>query len=299
MKVLNNTSVKKFLKYSPVILLVSLIIFSFKSHGNKSELEDEFFKEKKLLQKELDKIVADYKEITTKKKWLTKRVVNGMNKIIALKDSVEQMKKVNYDLLFKYSLKVTKLERENRKLFLKVESLREQNKKLRDENTSAKKKLNEGNESYKSLLATNKKLKSEEKVLKDKIGVAGILKISSVKVEALKEKNNGKYTTTTRSKKIDAFRVKFDILPNDLANIGNREIYIQILDDHNNGVPSERSGSKNEISYNDLINVDYDREKISVVSLISVDRAAMHKGEYSINVYIGKRKVGKSSISLR
>ncbi|WP_442264736.1 hypothetical protein ACSIGC_10290 [Tenacibaculum sp. ZS6-P6] len=290
---------KKIFKYSPIILLVSLIIFSFKSHNNKSELEDEFFKEKKLLQKELDKIVVDYKEMTTKKKWLTKRVVNGMNKIIALKDSVEQMKKVNYDLLFKYSLKVTKLERENRKLFLKVESLREQNKKLRNENQFTKNKLRQGEESYKSLLATNKKLISEEKTLKEKIGIAGALEISSVKVEALKERSNGKYTTTSKSKKIDAFKVKFDILPNDLASIGNREVYIQILDDHNNTVPSERSGSKNEISYNDLINIDYDREKVSIVSLISVDRAYMYKGKYLINVYIGKRKVGKSSISLR
>ncbi|WP_157730037.1 hypothetical protein [Tenacibaculum jejuense] len=290
---------KKVLNFSPAILLILLVIYSFNTHENKNELEDEFFKEKKLLQNELNKIVADYKEITSKKKWLTKRVVNGMNKIIALKDSVEQLEKVNYDLLFKYSLKITKLERENRKLFLKVESLQKQNTKLRSENTQVKKDLQAEEKSFSSLVAENKKLKREELALKRKVNIAGTIEISSVLVEALKEKSNGKYTTTNRYKKTDAFRIKFDILPNELANIGNREIFVQILDDHNNTVPSEKSGSKNEISYNDLISIDYDREKISVVSLVSVDRASMNEGDYTVNVYIGKRKVGKSIINLR
>ncbi len=299
MKTLPSTSVKKFLKYAPIILIASLVIYSFKTNENRNELEEEFFKERYLLEKELDKIVADYKEITTKKKWLTSRVVNGMNKIIALKDSIKKMEKVNYDLLFKYSLKVTKLERENRKLFLRAHSLREQNKKLRNENRVAKEKLSKKSKSYNSLLAVNKKLKTTEKALKHKVDLAGVIEISTVTIEALKERNNGKYRSTTKSNKTDAFKIKFDVLPNEIASIGNRQIFVQLLDEHNNIVPSEKNGFENEISYNDLINIDYDREKISVVSLISVDRASLIEGGYTANVYIDKRKVGKANINLK
>ena len=271
MKALNNTSLSKFLKFSPVILLVSLIIYSFKTHENKNQLENEFFKEKKILEKELDKIVADYKEIRTKKKWLTKRVITGMNKIIALKDSVKKMEKVNYDLLFKYSLKVTKLERENRKLFLKAESLDRENKRLRKENNDVKNQLEAGEKSYNSLLAKNKKLTAEERELKRKVSIAGNIKISGIQVQALKERNNGKYTSTSRSRKTDAFKIKFDMLPNQVASMGKKQVYVQLLDKNEEVIPSERSDANKEIAYNDLINVNYDKEKIGVVSLISFD----------------------------
>ncbi|WP_299713985.1 hypothetical protein [uncultured Tenacibaculum sp.] len=299
MKALNNTSLSKFLKFSPVILLVSLIIYSFKTHENKNQLENEFFKEKKILEKELDKIVADYKEIRTKKKWLTKRVITGMNKIIALKDSVKKMEKVNYDLLFKYSLKVTKLERENRKLFLKAESLDRENKRLRKENNDVKNQLEAGEKSYNSLLAKNKKLTAEERELKRKVSIAGNIKISGIQVQALKERNNGKYTSTSRSRKTDAFKIKFDMLPNQVASMGKKQVYVQLLDKNEEVIPSERSDANKEIAYNDLINVNYDKEKIGVVSLISVDRTQLTKGKYTVNVFIDKRKVGETSISLR
>ncbi|WP_299619584.1 hypothetical protein [uncultured Tenacibaculum sp.] len=299
MKALNNTSLSKFLKFSPVILLVSLIIYSFKTHENKNQLENEFFKEKKILEKELDKIVADYKEIRTKKKWLTKRVITGMNKIIALKDSVKKMEKVNYDLLFKYSLKVTKLERENRKLFLKAESLDRENKRLRKENNDVKNQLEAGEKSYNSLLSKNKKLTAEERELKRKVSIAGNIKISGIQVQALKERNNGKYTSTSRSRKTDAFKIKFDMLPNQVASMGKKQVYVQLLDKNEEVIPSERSDANKEIAYNDLINVNYDKEKIGVVSLISVDRTQLTKGKYTVNVFIDKRKVGETSISLR
>ncbi len=299
MKALNNTSLSKFLKFSPVILLVSLIIYSFKTHENKNQLENEFFKEKKILEKELDKIVADYKEIRTKKKWLTKRVITGMNKIIALKDSVKKMEKVNYDLLFKYSLKVTKLERENRKLFLKAESLDRENKRLRKENNDVKNQLEAGEKSYNSLLAKNKKLTAEERELKRKVSIAGNINISGIQVQALKERNNGKYASTSRSRKTDAFKIKFDMLPNQVASMGKKQVYVQLLDKNEEVIPSERSDANKEIAYNDLINVNYDKEKIGVVSLISVDRTQLTKGKYTVNVFIDKRKVGETSISLR
>lgn len=299
MKNLNKSSLKKYLQYSPIIIVVLLIVYSFKTHGNRNELEDEFFKEKKLLQKELDNIVLDYQEMTSKKRWLRKRVVNGMNKIIALKDSVAQMKKVNYDLLFKYSLKVTKLERENRKLFLKAASLRKENKQLQDENLAIKEELGKGEETYKSLVSKNKKLLKEERVLKHKVSLAGAIEIGPVSLESLKERRNGKYSSTSRSRKTDAFKVKFNLLPNEVTVPGNREIYVQLLDQNNNIVPSQKSTSKNDKEYNDLINVDYDNEKVGIVSLISVDRNYLSKGNYTVNVFIGDRKVGNTSISLR
>ena len=298
---ISKATVNKFLKYSPIVLLISLVVYSFKTHESQNRLDEEFRKEKLILQKELDQIVTDYKKMSTKKKGLSRRIITSINKIIALKDSIKDVKKGNYDLLVKYSVKAAKLERENRALLLQADNLQQKNELLQQENNSAKLKLRAHKKSQESLAKMNEELENQEKALKEKIGTAANVKIGKVSVFSYKERSNGKYTGTSRSNKTDAFKIKFDLLENKLAEVGVRDILIQIKDKDNNVILSEKNRGEDNGSkpYNDFIKVNYENQKIGVVSLISVDRNFMQAGDYIVDVYIDDIKAGQGKVTLR
>jgi len=301
MKIFSKTSVNKFYKYSPIIILVLVVIYSFNTNKNQNKLEEEFKKEKQILEKELDKVIADYKKITVRKKGLSRRIITSINKIIALKDSIKEIKGANHALLAKYTLKAAKLERDNRNLYIEVNRLQNENEELLQKNEIAKNTLRAHKKTHESLLNEKKVLLKEENELKSKISTVAKVEVGKVSINAFKEKRNGKYVNTSRSSKTDAFKVKFDLLENVVANPGERDVYIQIVDDEGEVVFSEKSALKNEanIACNDAIKVDYRNQQIGVVSLISVDKNQMRRGNYVANVYIGDRKVGASSILLK
>ena len=298
---ISKATVNKFLKYSPIVLLISLVVYSFKTHESQTKLDEEFRKEKLILQKELDQIVADYKKMSIKKKGLSRRIITSINKIIALKDSIKDVKKGNYDLLVKYSVKAAKLERENRALLLQADNLQQKNELLQQENNSAKLKLRAHKKSQESLAKMNEELENQEKALKEKIGTAANVKIGKVSVFSYKERSNGKYTSTSRSNRTDAFKIKFDLLENKLAEVGVRDILIQIKDKDNNVILSEKNRGEDNGSkpYNDFIKVNYENQKIGIVSLISVDRNFMQAGDYIVDVYIDDIKAGQGKVTLR
>ncbi|AUC16772.1 hypothetical protein BTO06_17190 [Tenacibaculum sp. SZ-18] len=301
MKNISNFSFYKLLKYSPVLLLIFLIVYSFNTHESKNKLDDEFRNEQKILQHELDQIVADYKKMTVKKKGLSRRIITSINKIIALKDSIKEIKRSNYDKLVKYSMRVAKIQRENRKLILQADQLTKQNDSLQDENNEVRKRLRAHERSQKSLFKENAELVNKEKELRDKINPAKKVKIGNITVNAFKERNSGKFTSTSKSSKTDAFKVKFELLENELADAGMKNIIIQIFDKNNELILSDKNRGVNsdQTAYNDYIKVNYENQKLGIVSLISVDRHSLARGDYKVAIYIDNEIAGNGKISLR
>ena len=133
-------------KYLIAALVILLIVYSFKLNSDYKKLEDAFSEQKIELQAELDEIIEDYKNVNVKNKDLSQRLVKEINKIILLRDSIKNLEKSNYNLIVKYSRKIVKLERENRRLFIQVDSLNKQNYELLQENIVVKQQLDENEE---------------------------------------------------------------------------------------------------------------------------------------------------------
>lgn len=289
-------------KYLIAALVILLIIYSFKLNSDYQKLEDAFSEQKVELQAELDEIIDDYKNINVKNKDLSQRLVHEINKIILLRDSIKNLKKSNYNLIVKYSRRIVKLERENRRLFIQVDSLNKQNYELLQENIVVKQQLDENNASQKTLLKRNKNLEKEQIKLKAKVDIAGIIKVNDVQAIAMKERSSGKLTSTSRSRRTDAFRVKFDLLPNPVTTPGKKEILIQILDEEKKVVASKgnkkiKDGSK--VFFSDNIYAEYDNTRLGIVSLILVNRGDITKGMYTINAYVDGILSGKTQVKLR
>ncbi len=299
---IESTSLKKALKYLPLVVLILLVGYSFKGYEKHNELESVFGKQKIELQLQLDRMLDDYKELSTKKKSLSKRLIREMNRIISLKKSIKQLNEKNYHLITKYTRTIVKLERENRTLFLQVDSLYTNNQKLQNQNNTIKDKLTANVKSNNVLLKKNKKLQKEEKILSKKIDKASIIKVDKITAVALKESRRGKFKSTSRSKRTDAFKIKFDIPSNLIAKSGKKKILIQVLDENKNVIsPKGEENLKKEkrIAYSDSIITNYQNQKLNVVSLISVDRKSINKGSYDVVVYVDGKISGTTNLYLK
>lgn len=288
--------------YLLLALLLFSIVYSFKKSQDHAKLQAVFAEEKTELESELTELIEDYKDLSVKKKDLSKRLIREMNKIIALKDSVKNLKASNYKSIRKYRRKIVTLERENRDLFAKVDSLNIINSYLKQQNQEVVAQLEDKNLLAEKLEKTNKELTQSKNELEEKVAKAGEPKIGSLKALVMKERSSGKLTSTSRSSRADAFKISFKLLKNEVARVGQKEIFVQITDDKNNVIASKgvvELKNKNQIEYSDKLVADYQNEEIDALSLVLVNRDNISKGKYNVNVFVDGKYVGKTSVSLR
>jgi hypothetical protein len=289
----------KFLKNSVIVVLLFavlfLTLFNLKKSSELNELKNVFKEEKADLKNALDEMIKDYTDVVVRKKSLSKRLRVEVQKMKDLRDSVAKLQGHNYNLIRRYRSKIASLERENRRLFIKIDSLSTANQALAQENVIT-------NEILEQKETINTKLEEKNKILAEKVAIASKIDISPVKAIAMKERSSGKLTSTSRSSRCDAFKINFDLLENPVTESGKKMVYIQIIDEDKNVVtPKGKASLKNgnKILYSDSLAVNYDNNRLSLVSLILVNRDDINRGKYTISAFVDGRYSGNSTVKLR
>ncbi|CAM1334196.1 hypothetical protein [Tenacibaculum aestuariivivum] len=108
----------------------------------------------------------------------------------------------------------------------------------------------------------------------------------------MKKRRNGKYTSTSRSSKTDAFKIEFVLLENKFITGGFKNVYIEVVRD-------SIVNSKEEINFNDTVTVKYENNQLAVVSFINVNRNNIHKGSYHVNIFIDDVFIQKKNVELK
>ncbi|WP_299156458.1 hypothetical protein [uncultured Tenacibaculum sp.] len=285
-----------------LMLTLFLTLFSFQKSSQYTDLKKIFQEEKTDLEKELDEMIKDYTDVVVRKKRLSKRLKVELVKMKELRDSIKNLRTDNYNLIRKYRRKIVSLERENRNLFIRVDSLSTANNALVQENVITNEILQQKETINVSLTEKNKELTEKQKALEEKVAIGGVIKTSPVKAIAMKERSSGKLTSTSRSSRTDAFKINFDLLKNLITNAGEKSVYIQIIDENKKvvapkGVTNLKDGGK--IQYTDSIEVNYNNDRLSLVSLVLVNRDDINKGKYTVSAFVDGVYSGATTLKLR
>lgn len=285
-----------------LLIMLSLTLYSLQKKSQHDNLQKAFKEDKNDLEKELDEMIKDYTDVVVQKKSISKRLQLELIKMNNLRDSIKILQVDNYSLIRIYRKKISRLEYENKQLFIKVDSLNTVNQQLNKRDVITATILAQKETINTSLINKNNNLEKKQKILQSKIDAGSILKTSSINAVAMKERSNGKLTSTSRSSRTDAFRVNFDLLENPVADTGKKTVYIQITDQNNNviapkGVTNLKNGAN--IQYTDAIDVTYNNDKLNLVSLILVNRDDINKGKYTISTFIDKLYLGATILNLR
>lgn len=276
-----------------VLLLVALA-YTFYNNKEHKKLTDAIEEEKLEIEGNLDSMIVKYEEAIGQNTSMSNELSLERDRIIALRDSIKGLKATNYSLIRRYRKQIAKLEETNRRLFFMTDSLTGVNELLTINLDSANVKISKQ-------LAKNDTLSLQNLQLSEKVAIGSVLKVSSAKILAMRERKNGKLVETSRARNTDAFRINFTIAKNEIAGKGERQVYIQIIDAKGLTVAGKGELTFNDvqINYSDQTIVNYLNDAVDIISLVEVDRGTIKRGVYTVNIYIENKFVGATQITLK
>ncbi len=291
----NKKSNSKIIVIVLAVLLIAALAYTFYNKNEHKKLTDAIEEEKAEIAQNLDSMIVKYEEAIGQNTSMSNELAFERDRIIAMRDSIKDLKATNINLIFRYRKQIANLEESNRRLFFITDSLKNINDLLSIDLDSANVKIS-------AQLAINDTLSLENIDLSEKVAIGSVLKVNTAKILSMRERSNGKLVETSRARNTDAFRINFTIEKNEISEQGERQLYIQIVNSKGNTVASKGEFmlfDDTQISYSDATSVTYLNEPIDVISLVEVDRDYMERGIYNVNIYIENKIAGVTQITLK
>lgn len=291
----NNKSNNKTIIIVLAVLLIIALGYTFYAKSEHKKVTDAIGQEKAEIELNLDSMIVKYEDAIADNTAMSDELSIERDKIISLRDSIKGLKNTNYSLIRRYRKQIEQLEAANLELFQINEELTQENQKLT-------KNLDSVNIQVRDQIAKNDTLSIQNLDLSEKVAIGSILKVNSAKVLAMRERNSGKLVETSRSRNTDAFRINFNIANNDIAEKGERNVYIQVIDPSGNVLGNEGELlllDETTITYSDRTLVEYLNDDIAIISLVEVNRDTIVAGMYTVNIYVENILSGVSTITLK
>ena len=286
-----------------LILLISLIGYlSYQNVKDYNNLKEAFTLEKENLESDLNKIIADYDKIIDQNVKLESNLKEKKLMVMQLRDSIKNLQENNFQLIRSYRNRILSLEEENRGLFLKIDYLNNTNSALLEENTKVKQQLEQKESLAYKLKNQNKELDNYSKDLQEKVEEASEIEIFDVVVEAMRNRTEEKYVSTTKYKKTDAFKITFKLKENRIAESGNRKVYVSVFDENDKILESKGDiflKNGRQVPYSSEVSFNYNNSEISLFSFVKVDSKELIKGDYFFKIYSNGKLLNANVLTLK
>lgn len=289
----NNSGKFKILVGVLSLLLIALAVYTITLFNDNKSKVSTLEVQKADIEHELEGLIANYNEIIQDNELKDKDLLAARDRITILLDSVKDAQ-ANVALIDRYKIEIERLKRERSLLFKKADSLIAINERLVFERDSTTSELLNSRFAMDSVSESNKSLS-------ETIKRASIVGASNLRGEAVIIRKNGKVVNTKRSSRADKVRACFTLLPNAVAEKGNRTLYLQVVNPKNNIVGDREFIQVDEKSfyYSASTNVFYENEELDVCIMVDIDEADLIEGQYTFNVFDGENRVATTSMELR
>lgn len=289
----NNANVLKTLILFLGILLVGLLVYTYTIYRGSQENLKALQQEKKQLNSTLNNLQQNYDQMLKEHSTLTANFQKEKKRIAQLKKNLQDAE-TSVKALRKFKVQVELLQMEKKRLMVVNDSLLAQNKQLQSTIDSTS-----------SMLAHNKKrndsLSLENQTLVQKIAKAAVLKIIAIKAQALKQRNNGTTKPTDRARKTDQIRVSFSLSKNELVPIGEKKLFLQVIDPKHNlaGEKHRMTFQQKILNYSAIYSFYYTGKNQKIQANIPCQAENLIAGKYLVNIFNGPKLLGSTSLKLR
>lgn len=277
-------------------LLATNIYFyvKFKTNGEKVYA---LTVEKENLQVQIDRIEAELDKIDVENIQLTPEMTvqkdDSRAEIAALRKKLEN-KSITPKDIDDAQRKINLLKKQVDNYRVDVQRLIQENQILSKQNSNLNESVAEKNKQITSLTTTNSELK-------EKVTTASALKVSSISINGLEVKKNGKESVEERAKRVDKLKINFTIADNALAKNGERDIYIRIIDPQGNLVVQGDNiffvhGEK--LQYTFKHNILFTNKGEDYIVYWAAENG-FTKGAYTVLLYEDNAIMGRSTVVLR
>ena len=290
----NNNGLKVIAGLLGVVLL-GTIIYTVSLYQDKKKTTAALQQEKDLVVEDLNSLKSEYDKAILESNATNEELVAARDNIAKYIDSVQSMKS-DIASLSRYRRQVSVLKAEREELLKQVDSLTQSNTLLAMERDSTYVELEKQTVFNDSLVVQNTQLV-------DAVERGSALNLSKFTVDAVKERSSGKLVSTSRAKATDKFKVCFTVADNVIADAGDREFFIEVLDPQGNILGESFSKSNDDggsITYSKGTNFYYENNSLDVCDYINKPAGDFNKGNYMVNVYDDRLKLlGTSKFTLK
>lgn len=276
------------------VLLIGVIIYTVSLYQDKQETTELLTQEKELVVEDLNNLRSEYDKAIMESNATNEELIAARDKITKYIDSVKTMK-ADIGALSRYRRQVNILKEEREQLLRQVDSLKQSNALIAMERDSTFAELEKQNIFNDSLVVQNTQLA-------DAVERGSALNLTKFNVDAVKVRSSGKMVSTSRARRTDKFKVCFTVGDNVIAEAGDREFYIEVLDPQGNVLGGAQTQSNEEgrsITYSKSTNFYYENENLDVCDFINKPSSEFQEGNYMVNVYDDSLKLlGTSKFEL-
>jgi hypothetical protein len=277
------------------VILLGVIIYTVSLYQDKQKNTALLTKEKQLVVEDLTSLKSEYDKAILESNATNEELVSARDNIAKYIDSVKTMKS-DIASLYRYRKQVGILTKEREQLVRKVDSLTRSNTYLAMQRDSTYVELEKQTVFNDSLVVQNTQLA-------DVVEKGSTLNLSKFSVDAVKERSNGKLVSTSRAKATDKLKVCFTIADNVIAQAGDRQFFIEVLDPQGN-ILGESFSTTNDsgasVTYSKGTDFYYENRALDVCDFIDKPTGEFQKGNYMVNVYDnGLKLLGTSKFQLK
>ncbi|MDO6471915.1 hypothetical protein [Maribacter sp. 1_MG-2023] len=290
----NNNGLKVLTALLGVVLL-GTIIYTVSLYQDKKKTEVVLSKEKELVVEDLNSLKSEYDKAILESNATNEELVSARDNIAKYIDSVKTMK-ADIGSLSRYRRQVGVLKAEREQLLKQVDSLTRSNTAIAMQRDSTYVELEKQTVFNDSLVVQNTNLAQV-------VEKGSALNLSKFNVDAVKERNSGKLVSTQRAKATDKFKICFTVADNVIAQAGDREFFIEVLDPQGNvlgGSNSMTNDNGASITYSKQTGFYFENKSLDVCDYISKPSGDFKDGNYMVNVYDDQLKLlGTSKFMLK
>ena len=293
MEIVNQTKYFRRIIIVLILLLLSLGVYTLvlwqESQSNRKDLEAQ----KLTITQELNELQVTYDDLMREFQLQDEALIQAKTRIAQLLDSVESAKP-SMAIIKRYRLEIARLKEERTMLFARADSLIKVTKSLAYQVDSTQLVLN------KTRMASND-LRQKNEDLERVIEKGAQLQVIDFFGSAVIVRKSGRLVETKRASRADKIRSCFTITPNPLATIGERDLYLQVINPKNNLIGSRALLSLGEdaLSYSAETQVNYQQEEIDVCLMVGATEQDLISGRYILNLYQGNTRLTTATMYLK
>ena len=268
------------------VILIGTIIYTVSLYQDKEKTKKVLTQEKQLVVEDLNSLKSEYDKAILESNATNEELVSARDNIAKYIDSVKNMKG-DIASLSRYRRQVGVLKAEREQLLKQVDSLTRSNSMIAMQRDSTYVELEKQTVFNDSLVVQNTQLA-------DVVEKGSALNLVTMTVDAVRERNSGKLVSTQRAARTDKLKVCFTVANNTIAQAGDREFFVEVLDPQGN-VMGESYSKTNEngasITYSKGTNFYYENSTLDVCDYVNKPTSDFQMGNYMVNVYDDKLKL--------
>jgi len=279
-----------------ILALLATNIYFYVKYKNSDELHTTVLSEKTQMETELDRIEVELDRVTKQNVELTDVLKvaqdNARIKIEELRAKLTQQELSRAELSDAQK-EISQLRVAVSRYTKDIEQLRNENALLVSERDRLKISANNATEKANELEAINSELEH-------KVALATALKLSSININAFKEKKHGDESLETKAKRTDKLTITFSIADNPLAKKAIYDVYIRVIEPNGNLLIADNNIFEVdgiEMQYTDKTGIEFSNDgKLYTYDWKGVEE--FKSGTYTIVLYTNKGTMGKGNIRL-